>query len=38
VHDVLAAIIMELRITMFCTGAKDIAQLKLAKVQHTGCQ
>jgi isopentenyl-diphosphate delta-isomerase len=38
VHDVLAAIIMELRITMFCTGAKDIAQLKLAKVQHTRCQ
>ena len=32
-HEVLAAIVLELRISMFCTGAKDIAQLKTATLE-----
>jgi isopentenyl-diphosphate delta-isomerase len=35
-HDELAAMVAELRISMFCSGAMTIAQLKTAKLQHNG--
>jgi isopentenyl-diphosphate delta-isomerase len=38
VHDLLLALITELRISMFCSGAKDIAELKCARLEDASSE